>query len=266
MRSTELLSSNQQAPVHRTSVLGLGCAAMLGRAGRRDSLAALGAAYDAGITFYDTARSYGYGGCEGLLGEFFVGKKRDSVALCTKFGIVPAKPTGWKQRAKPLARAAIRLFPGLRGVARRQIADQFVSGQFSVEILKSSFETSLRELRTDYVDILLMHAAPMSALQQDDLLEQLGRLVESGKVRLAGISAEGNIVGNVLKKRPAILKTAQFALNIFNLGLTEQTVDAAKTLFLVANHPFGGPEGVSRCREAIARMRDAAGFPSSLRE
>jgi aryl-alcohol dehydrogenase-like predicted oxidoreductase len=121
-------------------------------------------------------------------------------------------------------------------------------------------------LRTDYVDILLMHAAPMSALEQDDLLEQLGRLVESGKVRLAGISAEGNVVGAVLTKRPPILKTVQFALNIFNLGLTGQTVEAAKTMFLVANHPFGGPEGVSRCREAIARMRDAAGFPSSLRE
>lgn len=76
MRTTEIILCGPRTQLPRVSVLGLGCAAMLGRAGRRDSLAALGAAYDAGITFYDTARSYGYGACEGLLGEFFAGKKR----------------------------------------------------------------------------------------------------------------------------------------------------------------------------------------------
>ena len=239
---------------------------MLGRTGRRASLAALGAAYDAGITFYDTARSYGYGACEGLLGEFFAGKKRDSVVLCTKFGIVPADPKGWKQRVKPLARAAIRLFPGLRGVARKQAADQFASGQFSVEILKSSFEMSLRELKTDYVDILLMHAAPISAVQQGDLMEQFGRLVEAGKVHLAGISGEEDVIGAVFANRPPLLKTAQFALNIFNLALTTQTVRAAQSMFLVANNPFGGPEGVDRCRKEITRMSTSSELPAFLRE
>jgi len=266
MRTSEIVLCGPQTPLPRVSVLGLGCAAMLGRAGRRDSLAALGAAYDAGITFYDTARSYGYGACEGLLGEFFAGKKRDSVVLSTKFGIVPANPNGWKQRVKPLARAAIRLFPGLRGLARKQAADQFASGQFTVEILKSSFEMSLRELKTDYVDVLLMHAAPISALEQDSLMEELGRLVEAGKVRMAGISGEEDVIGAVFANRPSQLTTAQFALNIFNLAFTAQTVRAAQSMFLVANHPFGGPEGVSRCREQIAHMRASAELPALLRE
>ena len=266
MRTTEIVLFGPQTPLPRVSVLGLGCAAMLGRTGRRDSLAALGAAYDAGITFYDTARSYGYGACEGLLGEFFAGKKRDSVVLCTKFGIVPANPKGWKQRVKPLARQAIRLFPGLRGMARKQAADQFASGQFTVEILKSSFEMSLRELNVDYVDILLMHAAPITAIEQDSLMEELGRLVEAGKVRLAGISGEENVIGAVFANRPSQLRTAQFALNIFNMAFTAQTVLAAQSMFLVANHPFGGPEGISRCREAIAQMRASPELPALLRE
>src|SRR6185312_8678414 len=97
----------------RMSVLGLGCAALGGRASRKESLAALGAALDAGITFYDTARSYGYGQAEGLMGEFFRGR-REQVVLCTKFGILPAKQGGWKQRLKPAARGVLRLFPGLR--------------------------------------------------------------------------------------------------------------------------------------------------------
>src|SRR5579863_5551946 len=113
MRTIDINIPGQSTPLKNVSVLGLGCAAMMGRAGRRESLAALGAAYDAGITFYDTARSYGYGACEGLLGDFFAGKKRESVVLCTKFGILAADAKGWKQRVKPLARGAIKLFPGL---------------------------------------------------------------------------------------------------------------------------------------------------------
>jgi aryl-alcohol dehydrogenase-like predicted oxidoreductase len=266
MRTSEIQLSNLSTKLPPVSVLGLGCAAMLGRAGRRESLAALGAAYDAGINFFDTARSYGYGACEGLLGEFFAGGRRDSIMLCTTFGIVPGNPKGWKQRVKPLARAALRLFPGLRGMARRQAADQFSEGQFSVSLLKSSFETSLRELRTDNVDILLMHAAPVSVLHQDDLLEQMGRLVEEGKVRLAGISADQDVISAVFAHRPDVLRTAQFAINIFNMGLTSQTAEAAKSMLLVANHPFGGPEGVNRCRERIAQIRVSPILPQSVRE
>ena len=157
MRTIDLNISGQKTTVNKVSVLGLGCAAMLGRAGRRESLAALGAAYEAGINFFDTARSYGYGACEGLLGEFFAGERRDSIVLCTKFGILPGNPGGWKNKVKPLARAVLKVVPQLRGAVRKQAADQFTPGQFSVATLRSSFETSLRELKTDYVDILLMH-------------------------------------------------------------------------------------------------------------
>ena len=183
---------------------------------------------------------------------------RRSLELCRQ------TRTGWKQRVKPLARAALRLFPGLRGLARKQAADQFASGQFTVEILKSSFEMSLRELKTDHVDILLMHAAPISALHQDTLMDELGRLVEAGKVRLAGISGEEDVIGAVFANRPPQLRTAQFPLNILNLAFTAQTARAAESMFLVANHPFGGPEGISRCREKVlvARHGGAAGFPA----
>src|ERR1700761_2762894 len=104
-------------PGSRVSVLGFGCAPLMGRAGRRDSLKALFAALDAGITFFDTARSYGYGRSEALLGEVLKGR-RDSVVVCTKFGILPANRRTWKQAMKPAARTAIQLFPRLRKFAR----------------------------------------------------------------------------------------------------------------------------------------------------
>src|SRR5271154_5705663 len=135
-----------EGSARQISVLGFGCAPLMGRVGRRDSLAALAAAEDAGVNFFDTARSYGYGESEGLLGGFLKGR-RQSMVICTKFGILPAKP-GWKQKVKPLAQAAIRAFPVLRKYARRQAAGESAGGQFSIPILRESFETSLREPQT----------------------------------------------------------------------------------------------------------------------
>ncbi len=266
MRVFDINISGQKTPLKNVSVIGLGCAAMLGRAGRRESLAALGGAYEAGITFYDTARSYGYGACEGLLGEFFAGERRSKVVLCTKFGILPGNPGGWKNKVKPLARAVLSVVPQLRGVVRKHAADQFVRDQFSVATLRSSFETSLLELKTDYVDILLMHGPPATVLQQEDLLEELGRLIEFGKVRVAGVSADGDVIRSVFGERSPVLKAAQFPMNPFSMDLASQTPEAAKSLVLIANHPFGGAEGITRCRNLIDRLRLDATVPQSLRE
>ena len=237
---------------------------MGGRTSKKDSLVALAAAYDAGINFYDTARSYGYGQSEGLLGEFFRGR-RDSVVLCTKFGILPAQQGGWKQKLKPLARGVVRVFPGLRSAVRKQAGDQFVAGQFSVETLRDSFETSLRELKTDYVDMLLLHAAPMSVLAQDDLLEAMGRLVESGKARMAGISGDSDVIERYFEQRPAMLTTAQFALNASNMSLTEAT-GRNGDLLLVANHPYGGPAGAAGAKTLVAELQQLSGLSSQLKE
>ena len=266
MRTIDINSPGQSTPLKNVSVIGLGCAAMLGRAGRRESLAALGSAYDAGITFYDTARSYGYGACEGLLGEFFTPSRRSSVVLCTKFGILPGNPGGWKQKVKPLARAVLGVVPQLRGMVRKHAADQFTPGQFSVATLRSSFETSLRELKTDYVDTLLMHGPPASVLQDEDILEELRRLVDTGKVRLAGVSAEGEVIRTVFGKHSPVLQAAQFPMNPFSMHLASQTLDAAKSLMLIANHPFGGAEGIARCRTLIDRLRQDPAVPQTLRE
>ena len=244
------------------SVLGFGCAALLGRASRKESLTALATAFDAGITFYDTARSYGYGGSEGLLGEFFAGR-RDQVVICTKFGILPTSSGGWKQKIKPIARAVVKAIPALRKAAQAQAATQFVGGQFDLATLKSSFETSLRELRTDYVDMLILHAAPESVLAQDDLLEAMGRLVEAGKVRMAGISAELPVIEKFFAERQKPLTTAQFALNLSLMDFVAQTQRNAD-LLLVANHPFGGPGGNASAR--IEALRQSPTLPQTLRE
>lgn len=247
----------------RLSVLGFGCSAVLGRCSRNESLTALNTALDAGITFFDNARSYGYGASEGLLGQFLQGR-RDKVILCTKFGILPVA-RNWKQMMKPVARAAVRLVPSLRQAAQRQAANQFNANQFSLATLQSSLETSLRQLRTDYLDMLLMHEPSASVLQQHDLLEALGRLVEQGKVRMAGLSADIPVIEKTFTERPPALTSAQFPVNLSNIAFTTQTVQQ-KEMFLVANHPFGGPAGVTASRERIAKLAKSPALSAELRE
>lgn len=247
----------------RLSVLGFGCSAVLGRSSRSESLTALNTALDAGITFFDNARSYGYGASEGLLGQFLQGR-RDKVILCTKFGILPVA-RNWKQMMKPVARAAVRLVPSLRQAAQRQAANQFNANQFSLTTLQSSLETSLRQLRTDYVDMLLMHEPPASVLHRDDLLEALARLVEQGKVRMAGLSADIPVIEQAFAARPPVLTTAQLPVNLLNIGFTTQTA-RQQGMFLVANQPFCGPAGVAACRERVTKLAKSAQLSAGLRQ
>src|SRR5580692_9037567 len=117
--------------VIRTPALGFGCSAVMGRVGRKASLAALAAAYDAGVIFYDTARSYGYGESEALLGEFLRGR-RDQVLLSTKFGILPTPASPLKRALKPIARTLLQLAPSARKAMQRQLNTMSSAGHFSV--------------------------------------------------------------------------------------------------------------------------------------
>lgn len=246
----------------RASVLGFGCSALLGRAGRKDSLAALAAAYDAGITFYDTARSYGYGESEALLGEFFRGR-RDSIILSTKFGIVPAQTSLFKETVKPLARKLLHVLPRARKAIQKQIGAQFSANNFTVPVLRSSIETSLRKLQTDYVDLLFMHSAPVSVLQQEDLLAALEQLVTEGKVRRFGISAYPPVIEAALD---AGLRTLQFPCNLFDLGMEKKLSGYGSNLIAIANHPFGGAQRVSQSKALLFELAHAPTTPEPLRD
>ncbi len=258
MRSVELGAGGMRA-----SVLGFGCSAVLGRVGRKESLAALGAAYDAGITFYDTARSYGYGESEALLGEFLRGR-RDSVVVSTKFGILPAQTSFLKETVKPLVRRVLRMIPSARKAVQKQIGAQFSANQFSVAVLRESVETSLRKLGTEYIDLLFMHSAPVSVLQQEDLLAAMQQMVGEGKVRRVGISSEPEVIEAALKAEIAGLRSFQFPCNLFDLGIAGKLRGA--DVVAVANHPFGGVQRVAESKALLAALAKDEGTSRELRE
>src|SRR5438128_1094703 len=78
------------------SAIGLGCmgmSGMYGPADRAESIAAIHAAMDAGVTLLDTGDFYGMGHNEMLIGEALKGRDRDKALLSVKFGAL-RDPTG----------------------------------------------------------------------------------------------------------------------------------------------------------------------------
>ncbi len=112
------------------------------------------AALDCGITFFDTADSYGQGRSEDYLGRALAGR-RDRAVIATK--------VGWDLGPGPNERGASRARI-LRGI-----------------------DASLRRLGTDYVDLYQIHRwDPHTPLEET--LETLSDLVRQGKVRYIGCS------------------------------------------------------------------------------
>jgi aryl-alcohol dehydrogenase-like predicted oxidoreductase len=245
----------------RTSVLGFGCGSVLGRVGRRDSLQAMNTAWDAGVTLFDTARSYGYGEAEGLLGEFLQGK-RERATIVTKFGILPGRPVAWKRLAKPLVRAGLSVLPQARGLVRHRIAGEMSAGHFDVSTLRTSLEESLRELRTDYVDGLLMHLPPASAFQQQDLMAEMESVAREGKARRVGVSMDAVAT---LREMPDFLTVVQFPYPVLSLNGMSWDV-GGESLFTMANHPFGGAALAQQAAQRITQMAADESVAPALRE
>ena len=247
-----------------TSVLGFGCGSVLGRVGRSASLRAMNAAWDAGITLFDTARSYGYGDAEAVLGEFLHGK-RDRATIATKFGIAPQNPGRLKRMAVPVARAVMKA-PGVRSLVHRGGAHPAAFGNFSVEGLRTSLDTSLQQLRTEYIDILFLHEASTSALHQQDLMAELDALIAAGKVRRAGLYASADVVAEGLINGPATLGAMQFGANLLDPIASGTARLNQRAALLIGNHPFGSPQRVAQITASLAAMSSDETVPQALRE
>lgn len=112
---------------------------------------------DAGGNFFDTADLYTGGTSESWLGEFVADRKaRDRVVIATKFSF-SAEPGN----------------PNAGGNGRKNIL--------------RAIEGSLKRLRTEYVDLYLLHAWD-TVTPVEEVMRTLDTLVQSGKVRYAGLS------------------------------------------------------------------------------
>ena len=114
-------------------------------------------ALDNGINFFDTAPNYGNGTSETRLGKVLKNVDRSKIVINTKFG---------------------RLDNG--------IVD------FDSKHIVKSIESSLRRLKTDYVDSAIIHSPPIEILDgnQNDHYEILEKLQDEGKIIEYGASID----------------------------------------------------------------------------
>jgi aryl-alcohol dehydrogenase-like predicted oxidoreductase len=134
----------------------------------------------AGFTHFDTAPLYGFGAAERALGSVF--GDEPTITITTKVGLY--SPGGSDQgHAAMLARkVGGKLWPGLS----RAVAD------LSVERARRSFGDSLRRLRRDRVDVLLLHEPAAGLLRTDEW--QRWRESEGDRIRHVGIAGPARII------------------------------------------------------------------------
>jgi D-threo-aldose 1-dehydrogenase len=193
--------------------LGFGTAQLMGRIGRKQSLRLMEAAFDAGIRHFDTAPLYGLGAAEAMVGEFAKNKHGD-IRVATKFGILPPARSALMGIAKAGARAAVRAVPSLRVKLRRRAEAMTARGSFTPSECRESLCSSVRQLRTESIDLFLMHEVLEEQIT-GELLETLEEAVQRGWIRRYGIAtAAAEAVAIAQTMRPGT--AAQFPSNIFS--------------------------------------------------
>src|SRR5580704_7180889 len=141
----------------KVSAVGFGCWEIGGTYGRIEEGAfqlAVARAIDDGITCFDTAEAYGMGVSEEAVARA-LGNRRRGVVIMTKFGV------GYEEK------------PNRRDSSRARVL--------------ASIDKSLQRLRTDYVDIYLVHW-PDPNTPLDETMGALDDIERQGKARYVGVS------------------------------------------------------------------------------
>ena len=159
MKKRKLGKSNLEV-----SAIGLGCMGLSFGYGpavdKKDGIALIRAAFERGVTFFDTAEVYGPFTNEELVGEALA-PFREQVAIATKFGFRIDPNTG-KQ----------------------------VGLDSRPEHIKEVAEASLKRLRTNFIDLFYQHRVDPS-VPMEDVAGAVKDLIQQGKVRHFGLSEAG---------------------------------------------------------------------------
>lgn len=145
----------------KVSALGLGCMGISFGLGpgvdKETGVALIRAAFDRGVTFFDTAEAYGPYVNEEVVGEALE-PFRDQVVIATKFGFKGGKPS--------------------EGMDSRP------------ETIKAHTEAALKRLRTDRIDLLYQHRVDPN-VPIEDVAGTVKELITAGKVKHFGMSEAG---------------------------------------------------------------------------
>jgi len=169
------------------SAIGLGCMGLsfgLGPAvSKQDGVGLIRAAFERGVTFFDTAEIYGPFTNEELVGGA-VAPFRDQVVIATKFG--------WK--IDPTAER------GMAGLDSRP------------EHIKEVAEASLKRLKTDVIDLFYQHRVDPN-VPIEDVAGAVKELIQQGKVKHFGLSeASAQTIRRAHRVQPVTAVQSEYSL------------------------------------------------------
>jgi len=190
MRTIKLGKSKLQVPV-----MAVGCM-RINRVERSEAERFVQTALELGANFFDHADIYGGGACEELFADavHMCDTVREKIILQSKCGI------------------------------RRGVFD------FSKEHILKSVDGSLKRLKTDYLDVLLLHR-PDALVEPEEVAEAFDILQEKGKVRNFGVSNQNPMQMQLLQKyikQPIVANQLQLSItnaNMISQGLHVNMLD-----------------------------------------
>lgn len=136
----------------------------------KDSIAAIQAYIDNGVTSIDTAPIYGFGYSEELVGKAIKNYDRSKIEILTKFGMV------WDIEKGDFAFEGKNNEGKLKKIYRYGGYDRTIS----------DVELSLKRLQTDYIDLIQLHW-PDTTTPIDETMRAMEQLLQDGKVRAVGV-------------------------------------------------------------------------------
>ena len=197
----------------RTTPLGVGLATLMREPSSSRRLRLLHHAYEVGYRHFDVAPSYGLGAAEATLARFLSTRPSD-VTVATKVGIRARAGVLTRVVQRP-ARALLRRFPALRGQATAAVGGVVhTRPDFTPESCTRSLENSLRVLGIPAIDLLLLHEAQVSDLQDGRVLDWLDRQRDRGLVRHVGIATSAEHASCILGIHGSRLDALQVPSNV----------------------------------------------------
>lgn len=173
---------------------------------KKDSIKAIQASYDLGVTSIDTAPVYGQGASEEIVGEAIRDLPRDKVQVLTKYGM------RWDNKKGDFA------FKSKDNNGKDIDVYKYANGE---DIIKEC-EDSLRRLRTDYIDLYQIHWPDITTPIAESM-QAVEKLIKQGKVRYAGVSNyDAAQVKEALETIPIV--SNQVPYSMVKKGIEEETL------------------------------------------
>lgn len=188
----------------------------------KDSIAAIEAYIDNGVTSIDTAPIYGFGYSEELVGKAIKKYDRSKVQILTKFGMV------WDMEKGDFA------FEGTDAKGSHKNVYRYGGYEKALR----DVEDSLKRLQTDYIDLIQLHW-PDTTTPIDETMRAMEKMLQDGKVRAIGVC---NYTAAQLKEAELTVKlqSDQIPYSMLRRGIEKDVVPYAleNNLSVIAYSPM----------------------------